>query len=102
MSSSDVEFGIALIPIPNVSNNSIIDTQNEDLTVWKLKLCICLAIIFIILPMSFCDVYFGYNDNYCVSNSISNIKVILYYFFDCIKLVKYWNDFERYYWNFFC
>ena len=41
--STDLEFGIGPIPTPNVnvSNNPIIDTHNEDLTIWKLKLCLC-------------------------------------------------------------
>lgn len=80
MTSTDLEFGIAPMPIPNISNNPIIDTYNEDLTIWKLKLCLCLTIIFIGLPMSFCDLYFGYNDNSCVSNPNNNIEVNLYYF----------------------
>ena len=80
--STDLEFGIGPIPTPNVnvSNNPIIDIHNEDLTIWKLKLCLCLTIIFIVLPMSFCDLYFGYNDNSCVSNPVNNIEVNLYYF----------------------
>jgi hypothetical protein len=82
ISSIDLEFGVGPIPTPtptpNVSNNPIMNTRDEDLIIWKLKLCICLTILFIGLPMAFCDIYFGYNDKSCVSNPVTNIDINLY------------------------
>lgn len=78
MTSTDLEFGVAPISNPDVLNNPIVHRNNEDSSVWKLKLCMCLTVTFMILPMAFCDLYFGYNDISCVSNSVRNIGVNLH------------------------
>jgi hypothetical protein len=81
--SNDTEFGLSTIELGLSNNNTItiqVNQQNSHNNIKEILIVKSVLILYFIIvgmPLAFSDLYYGYTDDSCVSNSVDKLSINL-------------------------